>query len=213
MPLAERKHAQTVFLLRQHVVLVMVLAPVEAWDRDVHARVVDCREKSCRQCKHRDASGVQPYRARYDNDREQVDVLPNKVLERVLIDRIFDAVGGDMLLVMVLVHPRVSERVRACAAEFLTSSRGVRGTADEYAHSPMMQSAMKERVEEVVDNEQQWRRDGRVEHRYLARGPPDLLLRCPHVPQRVVEKHRDVHLVEPALERATMRQGPGEARR
>jgi hypothetical protein len=29
----------------------------------------------------------------------------------------------------------------------------------------------------------------------------------------VVEKHRHVHLVEPALKRATMRQGPGGPRR
>ena len=127
--LTERKHAQTVFSLGQNVVLVMVLAPVEAWDRDVQARVVDCREKRCRQCKHCDASGMQPQRARHDNDREQVDVLPNKVLKRVLVDRIVDAVCGDMLLVMVFVDPRVSERVRPSAAEFGTDMQQRRARA------------------------------------------------------------------------------------
>ena len=92
------------------MVLVMVLAPVEAWDRDVHTRVVDRRKKSCRNGKCSDAKGVQPYRARHNNDCKQVDVLPSKVLKRVLVDRILDAIGGNMLLVMVLVHPCVTER-------------------------------------------------------------------------------------------------------
>ncbi len=63
----------------------------------------------------------------------------------------------------------------------------------------MMKSTVKERVEEVVDDEQQWRREDRVAQRHLARIPDNVLLRRPHVSQRVVEKHRYIQLVEPAL--------------
>ena len=39
-----------------------------------------------------------------------MDVLPDKVLKRMLVDRILNTVGGDMLLMMVFVHPCVSGR-------------------------------------------------------------------------------------------------------
>ena len=99
--------SRTQHALGQHVVLVVVLAPVEARDHNVHTRVVQRREERCRDREHRDAERVKADGARDDGDREQVYVLAHEVLEGVLVDGILDAVSRDVLLVMVLVDPGI----------------------------------------------------------------------------------------------------------
>ena len=110
------------------MVLIMVLAAVKPRDRYVHPRVVQRWQKPCAKRKHTNRRHVQRHQIRDDGYRQQMEVLADQVLKRVLVDRILYAVRRDHLLMVVLVDGRVDRAV--------------------------VERPVEERVEEIVDDEQ-----------------------------------------------------------
>ena len=70
----------TVVAVWQHVVLIMVTAPVKAWDGHIHPSVVDRRQKPRRRGEGCERVAVHADCRGHDGDGEQVKVLPDQVL-------------------------------------------------------------------------------------------------------------------------------------
>ena len=144
-----------------HMVLVMMHRPVEPRDDYILPRVVQRRQNGRGQEETDDAGDVKPEGVGDDGDGEQVKVLPDEVLHRVLVDRILDPCANR-------TH---RQDVRTASAWSLlchgtkSGSLGWRRTVgrdsllvvvfvDVLVDRAVVERPVEERVEEVVHHEQ-----------------------------------------------------------